>query len=132
MVTRQPFVLTLVLVTVLMAATGCTWQPVNAVTGPTACSGPPAAIAFLGWTTATVPPGSVVITWDAVPGGVTSYIVELGTTRGAANIGVVEVSGAAISYTFNGLAPGDYFARARAKNACGLSAVSNEANPRVR
>jgi hypothetical protein len=129
--------LTLILVTVLMAATGCTWEPLNAITGPsaagaTACSGPPAAITFVGWTTATVPPGSVVITWDAVPGGVTSYIVELGTTRGAANLGVVEVSGAAISYTFNGLAPGDYFARARAKNACGLSAVSNEANPRVR
>jgi hypothetical protein len=28
--------------------------------------------------------------------------------------------------------PGDYFARVRAKNDCGVSALSNEANPRVR
>jgi len=96
------------------------------------CSGPPGAIAFLGWTTATVPQGSVMLTWDAAPGVVTAYIVELGTTRGASNLGVVEVSGSARSHTFHRLAPGDYFARVRAKNDCGVSALSNEANPRVR
>lgn len=96
------------------------------------CAGPPGPIAFLGWTTATVPPGSVMFMWDAAPGVVTAYVVELGTTRGASNLGVVEVSGTARSHTFNRLAPGDYFARVRAKNDCGVSALSNEANPRVR
>jgi hypothetical protein len=135
MVTRQAFLLTLMLVTAVMAATGCTFQPLNALTGPSgprACSEPPAAIDFLGWTTATVPPGSVTLTWDAAPGVVTRYVVELGTTRGAANLGVVEVSGTARSHTFHGLAAGDYFARVRAKNECGVSAPSNDANPRVR
>lgn len=132
MVTRPLFLLKLILVVALMTTTGCTLQPLNAITGPSACSGPPSPIAFLGWQTATVPEGSVMFTWDAAPGVVTVYIVELGTTRGASNLGVVEVSGTARSHTFHRLAPGDYFARVRAKNDCGVSALSNEANPRVR
>ncbi len=96
------------------------------------CAGPPGPIAFLGWQTATVPQGSVMFFWDAAPGVVTAYIVELGTTRGASNLGVVEIGGTARSHTFHRLAPGDYFARVRAKNDCGVSGLSNEANPRVR
>ena len=96
------------------------------------CSGPPGAIAFLGWTTATVPQGSVMFFWDAPPGVVTAYLVELGTTRGASNLAAVEVSDTTRSHTFNRLAPGDYFARVRVKNDCGVSGPSNEANPRVR
>ena len=64
------------------------------------CAGPPGAIAFLGWTTATVPQGSVMFSWEAAPRVVTSYVVELGTSRGASNLGVVEVSGAARCYPF--------------------------------
>jgi hypothetical protein len=63
---------------------------------------------------------------------VTSYVVELGTSPGARNVDVLEVSGTATAHTFFGLAPGDYNARVRAKNACGVSRQSNEANPRVR
>ena len=132
MVMRQLCLLTLILVAASIAATGCTLQPLNVITGPSACSGPPGAIAFLGWTTAGVPQGSVMFMWDPAPGGVTRYVVEFGTTRGASNLAVVEASGAARSHTFHGLAPGDYFARVRAKNDCGVSTLSNEANPRVR
>lgn len=133
MVTRQLVASTLIVTTAVMA--GCSWQQHGGIIGPTAeavCSGPPGPIGFLGWTTATVPPGSVTLTWDAAAGVVTAYIVELGTTRGAANLGTVEVSGTAKSHTYDRLSAGDYFARVRAKNDCGVSALSNEANPRVR
>ena len=137
MVTRQHFLLTLILTTAVMATTGCSLQQLSpftgpSTTGPSTCSGPPGAMPFVGWTTATVPQGSVMFMWDAAPGVVTAYIVELGTTRGASNLGVVEISGTARSHTFHRLAPGDYFARVLAKNDCGVSALSNEANPRVR
>ena len=98
----------------------------------TACAGPPAATGFLGWSTFDVPPGSVKLSWEPAAGVVTAHIVELGTTRGASNIAVVEVSGSARSHSFDRLTPGDYFGRVRAKNDCGVSPYSNEANPRVR
>ena len=98
----------------------------------TVCSGVPSVSAFLGWTTADVPPGSVRVLWEAGSGGATSYVVELGTSRGASNLSIVEVGGTARSHVFSGLAPGDYFIRVRAKNACGAGGPSNDANPRVR
>ena len=130
--TRRIFASTLIIGAAVMA--GCTIGPRDSITAPTAaaCSAPPGPVSFVGWTTANLPPGSVTLTWDAAPGVVTAYIVALGTTRGASNVGTVEVSGAARSSTFDRLAAGDYFGRVRAKNACGTSALSNEANPRVR
>jgi hypothetical protein len=97
----------------------------------TVCSGVPGVTAFLGWATFDVPAGAVRMTWEPVR-GVTSYVLEFGTTRGASNVAVVDVSGAATSHTFFRLAAGDYFARVRARNDCGVGAASNEANPRVR
>lgn len=98
----------------------------------TVCAGPPSATGFVGWTTADVPAGSVRITWEPAAGTVTSYLVELGTTVGGTNAGIVEVSDGGRSYTFSRLAPGDYHGRVRARNQCGVSGPSNEANPRVR
>ena len=98
----------------------------------TVCARPPSVAGFVGWATFDVPVGSVRITWEPAAGLVTSYIVELGTTIGGTNLGVVEVSSTARSYTFSRLAPGDYHGRVRAKNQCGVSGPSNEANPRVR
>jgi hypothetical protein len=98
----------------------------------TVCSGVPGVNSFLGWTTADVPPGSVRVFWEAGGGVATSYVVELGTSRGASNLAIVEVSGASRNHVFSGLAPGDYFIRVRAKNACGAGTPSNDANPRVR
>ena len=117
-------------------AGGCS-LPVFGLTAPTpiaepVCAGPPAPTGFVGWSTFDVPPGSLKLTWEPSPGVVGTYLVELGTTRGASNLGVVEVDSASRSHTFDRLAPGDYFGRVRAKNDCGVSPYSNEANPRVR
>lgn len=97
----------------------------------TVCSGIPGVTAFLGWATFDVPPGAVRMTWEPVGGAVTGYVLELGTSRGASNVAVVEVTGTT-SHTFVRLAAGDYFARVRAKNDCGIGGASNEAIPRVR
>jgi hypothetical protein len=97
----------------------------------TVCTGVPGVTSFLGWATFDVPAGAVRMTWEPVGGSVRSYVLELGTSRGSSNVAVVEVSGST-SYTFFRLAAGDYFARVRTKNDCGVSAPSNEANPRVR
>ena len=130
MVTRGLFASTLILAATVTA--GC----VLAMPGPTAptatCAGPPAPTGFVGWTTFDVPPGSLKLTWEPSPGAVGSYVVELGTRRGASDIAVVEAGSAARSHTFNRLTPGDYFGRVRARNDCGTSPYSNEANPRVR
>jgi hypothetical protein len=127
---RQLFALTLILTTALMA--GCSLQR-RGITEPTAvCSGAPGPVGFLGWTTANLPPGSVTLTWDQASGVVTTYVIELSTTRGTTSVGTVIVGGSARAHTIDGLAAGDYFARVRARNACGTSAPSNEANPRVR
>ena len=132
MVTRHLLASILIMTAAVMA--GCSLQPRrDSITGPSAaCSGPPGAISFLGWTTAGLPPGSVTFTWDEAPGVVTTYNIELGTTRGATNVGTVIVGGSARSHTIGGLTARDYFARVRARNDCGTSAPSNEANPRVR
>jgi len=95
------------------------------------CPGPPGPTGFVGWTTAFTGRGTLQITWEPAAGTVTSYVVELGTSPGARNVAVAEVSGTLRAHTFVGLAPGDYKARVRARNACGTSGPSNEANPRV-
>ena len=135
MVTRGLFTSTLLVAATVTA--GC----VLAMPGPTAptpaagpppCTAPPAPAGFVGWSTFDVPPGSLKLTWEPSPGAVGTYIVELGTTQNASNIGVVEVHSDSRSYTFSRLTAGDYFGRVRARNDCGLSPYSNEAFPRVR
>ena len=95
------------------------------------CTAAPGVPGFLGWTTAGAP-GALQFFWGAASGVVSSYVVELGTTAGATNIGVADTGSAATSYAITGLASGDYYGRVRAKNPCGISGPSNEAVPRVR
>ena len=93
----------------------------------TVCTAAPGVTAFLGWTTADVPAGSVRMMWEPVAGA-TSYALELGSAR---TFLTAVVSGAT-SHVFSGLAAGDYAVRVRARNACGDGPFSNQANPRVR
>lgn len=73
---------------------------------------------------ATVSGSLVTLTWVSVPGP-TSYLVEAGSVSGAANLAVID-TGNVSPILMATAPPGTYFVRVRAKNACGLSAPSNQ------
>lgn len=100
----------------------------------TVCVAAPGQPGFLGWTTAGFPSGSVQLFWEPGSGTIASYIVEVGTTIGGTDVAVIDTHSDATSYVLSGLQPSvDYYhARVRAKNLCGVSPPSNEANPRIR
>jgi hypothetical protein len=88
------------------------------VPGPCAAPGVPANLQF------SLNGQSVTLAWSA-PAGAATYVLEAGSTAGAANLLVTDV-GAGLGLTAS-VAPGTYFARLRARSACGaLSGVSNE------
>lgn len=72
---------------------------------------------------ATVSGTSVSISWGSV-GGATQYQVDLGSTPGSSNLGTQTLT--ATSVQLSGLAPGTYYVRARAVNACGPGASSGD------
>ena len=72
----------------------------------------------------TVTGASVSISWGAVSGA-TQYQLEVGTAAGASNLGTRTVAGT--NAQLSALAPGTYFTRVRALNACGPGATSGEA-----
>jgi hypothetical protein len=99
---------------------------------PRACVAPPSLAGgfFLGWTSLS---GAVQFIWSGgVNGDVISYILEVGTRNGGTDVGIRDV-GNVTSYTWTGLQTSVdlYHARLRARNACGVSGASNEANPRI-
>jgi hypothetical protein len=69
---------------------------------------------------------AIAMHWRPSPigGEPTSYVVEAGTTPGAANIGALPTNGP--SFSFAGVPPGRYFLRVRALNAFGSSPASPE------
>jgi cellulose 1,4-beta-cellobiosidase len=88
--------------------------------GPGGCV-PPAAPTQL---TPSIAGASVRLTWDAVAGE-TSYVIEVGSSSGLANLLVLDIGTAVPS--FNGVGPpGSYFVRVRARGSCGLGPPSNE------
>ena len=69
--------------------------------------------------------GTVTLEWLAPSSStVTGYILEAGTTQGAADIATIPVSGT--TFGTAGVPPGMYYVRVRAVNAVGVSASSNE------
>lgn len=71
---------------------------------------------------------TVTLTWQAPNTGSapTSYVVEAGSEPGLANIVVFNTGSVTPGIIVNGVPPGNYHVRVRAKNAIGLSAPSNE------
>jgi hypothetical protein len=79
--------------------------------------------------TATVVGTTVTLSWTpAVTGGTpTQWVIEGGSGPGLANLVIVLLPvTTTTSVTFNGVAPGFYYARLKARNEFGTSAASNE------
>jgi predicted Zn-dependent protease len=70
--------------------------------------------------------GTVVLSWTASSGTPTTYIVEAGSSPGLANLANSDLGGPSTSLTALNVGRGTYYVRVRAKNACGVGAVSNE------
>ena len=66
------------------------------------------------------------LTWGLSSGAVSTYVLEVGSTPGATNLGVYEV-GTGTDYRVSGVANGTYYVRMRARNPCGLSSPSSNA-----
>jgi Putative binding domain, N-terminal/Fibronectin type III domain/Viral BACON domain len=93
----------------------------------------PGTPGFLGWTTAGMATGSVQLSWGPATGTVTSYVIEVGTTVGGTDVAVIDTGSNTSSYTLTGLTTSVnfYHVRVRARNSCGASGPSNEANPSI-
>lgn len=85
------------------------------------CATAPSAPAVL---TSSVNGSTVVLTWSASNGMVSSYIIEAGTATGLTNVLVSDTGSTATSLTAGGVGSAGYYVRVRARNACGTSAPS--------
>ena len=98
-------------------------SPEEVVTVGSTCSGPPGVP---GTPAASVSGSSVQLTWGLSSGAVSTYVLEVGSTPGATNLGVYEV-GTGTDYRVSGVANGTYYVRIRGRNPCGLSGPSGQA-----
>ncbi len=71
---------------------------------------------------------ALTMSWTApaAGGSITGYVLEVGTTSGAANLGSATLGAASTTLRTAVLPRGTYFLRVRAKNGSGTSAPSNE------
>jgi hypothetical protein len=88
------------------------------------CTAPPAAPNGLAATAG--PGGTVGLSWNAPFGNPSSYTLEAGSRFGTTDLTNSDLGSAATTRTLRGVAPATYYMRVRAKNACGISAPSNE------
>jgi hypothetical protein len=77
---------------------------------------------------ATVIGSAVTLNWNAPASGdpVTTYVLEAGSSSGAADLANFSTGSTALSYGATGVGAGVYYVRVRAQNAGGTSAASNE------
>ena len=70
----------------------------------------------------------VLLTWEApaVGGAPTSYVLEVGSSQGASNLGVFDLGSTSLTLFVPNVPPGTYWTRMRAVNAAGIGPPSNE------
>jgi hypothetical protein len=93
------------------------------IVGSTGCISAPGAPPGL---TSSVSGSTVSLAWGVSSGSPTTYIVEAGSSSGAANLANSNLGSSATAFTATGVGAGTYYVRVRARNACGTSAASNE------
>jgi Protein of unknown function (DUF642) len=69
--------------------------------------------------------GTVAFAWTTPPGNPVAYVLEAGSASGLANL-ANSTLGPVTTFGTTGVAPGTYYVRVRARNACGLGLASNE------
>src|SRR5262249_28819455 len=105
-------------------------EPAAVDLSATACTAPPAApFNFVLTTNAR---HTLVLSWQPATVTPTEYLVESGTAPGARNFPDRSVRTGLPTLTISPVPPGVYFGRVRARNACGVSAPSNEIQVVVR
>ena len=88
------------------------------------CSVPPGAPAGLRAASAAV--GTVTLNWSAATGPVSTYLIEVGSRAGQADLRTVDLGSTSTTLSASDVPRGTYFVRVRARNGCGTSAPSNE------
>ena len=101
--------------------TAGTSAPSNEVSISVGCQAPPSPS---GLRATAGSGGAVTLTWNSGGASATSYVIEAGTSPGAASI-VSDTGSPATSLT-TVAGPGTYYVRVRSRNACGTSGPSNE------
>ncbi len=74
--------------------------------------------------------GTVTLGWTAPVSSAfndpTTYVLEAGSSPGAANLALLDLGGVATTYTVYGVPAGTYYVRVKARNKCGTGPASNE------
>ena len=91
--------------------------------GGGSCTSTPGASANLSASVSAA--STLTFAWLAAPGAPTSYMIQVGSAAGLANLALIN-AGNATSYTVGGVPNGTYFAKVIAANACGSGPASNE------
>jgi predicted phage tail protein len=111
---------------IFSSATGC-----ETATGTVRAQGRVAALAAPGPSgnlSGSVSASTITLTWLAPTSAdpATSYVVEAGSSPGAANLASFDTGSAATTLTATAVPSGTYYVRVRARNSTGMSAPSNE------
>lgn len=83
-------------------------------------------LGLAGGLSASVNGSTVTLQWTVGAGPTSSYLVEAGSSSGAANLASFDTGSPATSLVAVGVGSGTYFVRVKSTNACGTSAASNE------
>jgi hypothetical protein len=109
------------------AGTGAASNEMALVVGASVCTLPPGAPSGLA---VQIAGSTVTLSWSASAGTLTSYVIAAGSSSGGSDLAVVDTGSTATTMTAT-VGGGVYFVRVYAKNACGMSAPSNEVIIRV-